>query len=254
MIDWGSFEVNASAAGGGGGVGLAGLASKGYGQGQVFTMARTLSEHPDQVTGGGHKSILGWIGGQTPAMQSLPRTLTLAEDGSGLLQDFASELLALRKPGGPAVVAGQAGMRAGVRSQQVEISATFTVAEGAQGVAPFGVRMLVSDNGAFSADAGINYTQKHVFLLGSAGPLYPMPSTAGAHTAGGGNVTISMHAIVDHSILTVIFNNKTAFTLFYSPRGESYELFGVGQGTQVQGALAVWDLFSANNSGQSTVP
>jgi hypothetical protein len=230
MVDWGSFFVNAS---GPQAVGLAGLSSKGYGEGQFYSMARTLSEHPNQVAQAGRKTILGWIGGQTPAMQSLPRDLTLAADGSGLLQDFARELLALRKPAPPAGAAvlargagagaavavaaasaggGGSGGGAPLRSGQVEIVASFAVAAGAASPPPFGVRMLVDSSGQHFAEAGVNFTQQHVYVLSSAGPLLPTPSASEAALRApallpawqAGATLVTLHAIVDHNILTVI--------------------------------------------------
>ena len=58
-------------------------------------MARTLGGDANQVIGPGRKILLGWIGGGSPASQSLPRELSLSKDYE-LLQRFVPELEQLR--------------------------------------------------------------------------------------------------------------------------------------------------------------
>jgi hypothetical protein len=88
MVDWGAFAPTGS------GTGVASLASVGG----EFMMVRTLSTHPNQVTVGGRRVMIAWIGGGNGGAQSLARDMTLDPGGAGLLQQFVPELKTLRIP------------------------------------------------------------------------------------------------------------------------------------------------------------
>jgi len=94
------------------------------------------------------------------------------------------------------------------------------------------VRGLVTVNGTTQGNADVR-----------AGPLMPSNATV-----------VSMHIIVDHSIIEVIVNNRTALTVYVTP--SSSESTGVAiYGTEAEGVnvgkvtgnLTVWELSSANN-------
>lgn len=63
-----------------------------------LTMARTLGSDPNQVAVNGRRVLIGWIGGGSPASQSLARDLSLSKRYE-LLQAFVPELKTLRVPG-----------------------------------------------------------------------------------------------------------------------------------------------------------
>ena len=63
----------------------------------VVTMAKVISA-PQQVAVAGRRTLVGWIGGNTIASQSLGRDLSLSP-AYELLQQFVPELKQLRKPG-----------------------------------------------------------------------------------------------------------------------------------------------------------
>merc|ERR1712083_1095219 len=79
-----------------------------------------------------------------------------------------------------------------------------------------------------------------------AGPLMP------------GNATeITIHAIIDHSIIEVIVNNRTALTVYVTPSSAAsvgVQLYGVGKDGsnvgKVSGMLQAWELDAANNIDQ----
>ena len=71
----------------------------------------------------------------------------------------------------------------------------------------------------------------------TTGPLLPLVTSATA-----GNVTVVVHAVVDHTIVEVIFNNRTAIAGTYSkpPQQDSYQvrLFGSAPFVEMQ----TWEL------------
>ena len=79
----------------------------------------------------------------------------------------------------------------------------------------------------------------------TTGPLLPLVTSATA-----GNVTVLVHAVVDHTIVEVIFNNRTAMVVYAYPPSASAKacsLFAVGGG--VKGTIETWELKQANNFG-----
>lgn len=95
-------------------------------------MARTLGGDANQVIGPGRKILLGWIGGGSPASQSLPRELSLSKDYE-LLQRFVPELEQLRIEEDDDDDNG---------SLQIEILATFEWDKGHVPTQSFGVSVL----------------------------------------------------------------------------------------------------------------
>jgi hypothetical protein len=315
MVDWGGFVPTGS------GTGVGSLASV---EGQ-FMMARTLSTHPNQVTVGGRRVMIAWIGGMSGAAQSLPRDMSLDPGGAGLLQQFVPELKMLRIPTTHvreevvvrAADAGQVGplsaapatgrtewrtlpeprprrksvqelrygaqwssrpeeerLRAeqeaeaaaavpvvvrpaptlrrrvnGLASMQVEVTVLFTVAAGVTD-AVFGLNVLASADGQDLVPIGTSLSDGQMFVGGYAGPFLPMvPSVAasvGADASGAATTQVWLHVIVDHQIVTAIFNNRTALTYVGMPRDADstlVELFGV-DGERVQATVEGWVLES----------
>ena len=103
---------------------------------------------------------------------------------------------------------------------------------------PFGVSVLGAADGSEATLLEVDLGAREVVAAGRRAPLLP----AGASE-------VAIHAIIDHSILEVIFNNQTAFTLKLAPSTNASELAGlvVGGGKDVQASLDMWRLSSANN-------
>lgn len=239
MLDWGAF-----ARAGNGAAGVAALVGAGGGP---YKMARTLSpSSANQVTAAGRKVLTAWLdlgarGGGGGQAAALPRDLSLDAGTGELLQAFAPELQALRVGSGNPV---------GLRAQQLEVVADFAVAAGADAQAEFGVDVLLSEDGADAARVRVLLGAQLVAAgAAAAGPLLPPP-------APGAPLAVHMHAIVDHSILTVIVNNRTAVTAWVGPRDADstrIALAGV-DGMTVTCSWRAWALRDANITAQPMEP
>eukprot|EP01045_Picozoa_sp_COSAG04_P029879 COSAG04_NODE_5027_length_1777_cov_1.078665_2_plen_172_part_00 len=147
-----------------------------------------------------------------------------------LLQAFVPELASLRQaaihPSRGSVVA--CGL-------QCEVSATIAPRAGGRNASSF--RVLVG--GGVSATVGVDWARKLVFVDGGplgagavrAGPLY-----------GDAAAAVRVHAIIDHSLVCVIFNNRTSLTVAVAP--PSAASTGVRLGAGVRATL--WPLAAAN--------
>jgi len=230
MLDWGCTRD-------GGAAGAAGVAALVAGAGGPWKMARTLSpQSPNQVNGAGRKIITAWVDAGAGVGQALPRDLSLDAVSGELLQAFAPELRALRTG---------SGAPAGLRSQQVEVYAVFAVAAGADAQAEFGVRALLSEDGLDAQTLAVNLGRGLVGAAAHAGPLLPPPTPGAAFT-------VTMHAIIDHSIVTVIVNNRTAITAIVAPRdadSSRLELYGVDGVTIAATTFQAWALRNATFTG-----
>merc|ERR1711920_731505 len=70
------------------------------------------------------------------------------------------------------------------------------------------------------------------------GPLLPVVSSSDE------TVTVKLHAIVDHTIVEAIFNNRTAMVVYSVPKAETdvgVMLFGADS-TTVKATLQTWNL------------
>jgi len=221
----------------------------------TLTMARTLGSDPNQVAVNGRRVLVGWIGG-TPASQSLARDLTLSEDYE-LLQEFVPELQTLRSKHTISSnwnVPFQASM-------QLEVVASFTFSASNPPTAPFGVEVLRSPSGWDNASEPA--TRLQVDCSGGAaactvgvdagaqggkkgfGPLLPVIDTDKTES-----VTVSLHAIVDHTIVEAIFNKRTAMVVYAVPQAETdthVMLFGADD-SKVTAKLETWELNAAGGS------
>ena len=86
---------------------------------------------------------------------------------------------------------------------------------------------------------GVALGEQHVYVSGRAGPLLSSPSDVGSK--------VYVHAIVDHGIVTAIFNNRTAITRMVAPKSAAsagIELFGV-DGVTVKCEWNAWALRDA---------
>jgi len=210
-----------------------------------LTMARTLGSDSNQVASNGRRVLLGWIGG-SPASQSLARDLTLSADYE-LLQAFVPELKALRIHATHTQHAFDGGASAGegltaaatssstvqiTGSQQLEVLATFTWT--ARPTFNFGVSIL---GGA--ANLTINCT------AGAAAPCQGQVNDKGGPIMPLKTQSVTLHAIIDHSIVEVIYNNRTAMVVYVDPASASAKacsLFGVSGGGGVKGTVETWEL------------
>lgn len=200
-------------------------------------MARTLGGDVNQVTGGGRRVMFAWLG-QTPASMSIGRDLSVNDDYE-LLQQFIPEMKTLRL------------QETDAGGQQVEVFAQFQIPTGAvSDLQPFGVEVLKGSNGE-GTRIGVDPAKGLVMVDGTtqgnkdirAGPLLPGDATL-----------VSIHAIIDHSIIEVIVNNRTALTVYVTPSSDQSvgvalygtEDNGVNLG-KVSGDLHVWELESANH-------
>ena len=219
MLDWGSLGVDPAAAG----TGVAALRAIGGGP---YKMARTLSPaSPNQVAAPGRKVVTAWLDVAVNA-QALPRDLSLDPADGALLQALSPELQALRTGSGDPER---------IRAQAVEIVADFTVGPDADPGAAFGVWALLSPDGADFVRIGVDLARGVVTVADAAGPLM------------GSRSRIHVHAIVDHSIATAIFNNRTAITRRRDPASGGSEraaLFGV-DGVGISCVWSAWPLRNA---------
>ena len=261
--------------------------STGYYDYGSLTMARTLGGDPNQVAKPGRRTLVGWIGTKNvekpgPASQSLARDLTLFEGGQPaskvLLQQFVPELQGLRVPGSVVRLGGGTGRTVGTGWLRTEVVASFTVPntgpDGRPFAGRFGVRVLGSKNGKSSLDATVDCSERvagnvqasteKLFCVATCrepSKLFPaplLPLVAAAPPSPNSTTTeVRLHAIIDHSILECIFNNRTAMAVA-GVGGKNEDdtdlgIFGVASdpaavdgGRGVSGSLMAWQLSAAN--------
>ena len=222
MLDWGSLAVDEGAPAGARGVAALRAIDAG-----PYKMARTLSPaSANQVAVAGRKVVTAWLDVAASA-QALPRDLSLDAADGALLQTFSPELAALRTGSGdPAAARGQA----------VEIVADFTVSPAAAAAgAVFGLWALASEDGADALRVAVDLGRGVVQLADAAGPL------------AGSAASVHVHVIADHSIASVIVNNRTAITRRRDPRDAASDRVGVWgvDGVAVAVAWRAWPLRAA---------
>jgi len=235
-----------------------------------LTMARTLgSSDANQVAVPGRRILIGSIGHPAAgASQSLPRDLSLSPSRE-LLQRFVPELQALRMAGSYRHLASRYASRqppmfaasrelASSSSMQFEIWGRFSLDCAKLPQASFGIDVYcaagtctrlqiecttASESAAIAVPArasctvGVNTTAQfdpdHNRSVAS-GPLLPLLPSAGAYE-------IVVHAIVDHAIIEVVFNNRTAIGGMYTkpPEATTYatRVFG-----DVEAEVDYWEL------------
>ena len=232
MLDWGMFTAN-NVAGATGLDALKGGQSKWHGLG--MSMARMLGSDPNQVAVAGRRVMVGWVSGVWQ-MQGLPQDLSIGSDGS-LRQAFVPELQTLRAGAGIPV----AGSRSVAVGQQAEFVVTIT---GRAGEA--GVKVLLGTDGA-ATSVGVDFDRGLVFVdatqqgdrVRRAGPLL-------GHTKA---AAVTLHLMVDHSVVVAIFNNRTALTAIPLPPSAGHAnaaTFGGGGGGGGVVVATAWRLKTAN--------
>merc|ERR1711957_373501 len=182
--------------------------------------------------------MFAWLGGFSGASMSIGRDLSVNSDYE-LLQQFVPEMKILRRH------------ETGFGGQPVEIYAKFVIPGGAESeLQPFGVEVLKGPDGD-GTRIGIDPASGLVVVDGTsqgnddvrAGPLMQANCTE-----------VVIHAIIDHSIIEVIVNNRTALTVYVTPKSKrsvGVALYGAGNdganANAVSGKLQVWELEAANN-------
>jgi len=222
---------------------------------QFFSMARTLgSEDPNSVAKKGRRVAYGWVMSlwrPSASAMSLGRDLSLNGDFE-ILQQFVPELKALR--GAQSLTSVQSmddkARVSTVSGQQLEIVADFKIPGGLESLperSEFGIAVLGCPNSFERTTIGVN-PQAKLFTVDAtrqansfvqAGPLVPEDTDS-----------IHIHAYIDHSIMEVILNNRTAITSGAKPRAASCGqvwLYGV-DGVRIVAEMNVWQLATANNA------
>jgi sucrose-6-phosphate hydrolase SacC (GH32 family) len=212
------------------------MAALSGGKGRGYSMARTLGSDPNQVAVEGRRTVVAWVSAAFTS-QSLLQDITLGKDNQ-LRQTFVPELEMLRT-GSPTTVSSTV---AHGNTLQFELLATVK-----KGTGPVGVDVLVSKDGASKATIAVDFDSEIVMVDATsagnsdirAGPLL------------GDTDAVTIHAYVDHSIIAVIFNNRTSLTVAVKPAQEDAD------GVQTVGSTVsavVHKLESANqNDGACSV-
>jgi hypothetical protein len=185
------------------------------------------------------------------ASMSLPRDLTLGTDVA-LRQAFVPELQTLREqalsrfhrdsvPHQPVAPAIKGQLTAGALAMEVHACFDASSVSDRAAVAPFGVRVLACPDRKAHADILFDLAREHV--------LVDRSSTDGDIRAGPLVVdALCLHAYVDHSVVEVIFGNRTAITAYVHVPAPDCSLFSlVGDGTVELLSFDVWALSQANN-------
>jgi hypothetical protein len=281
MLDWGMFAPN-NVSGATGLDALKGGQSKWHGPG--MSMARMLGSDPNQVAVAGRRVMVGWVSGLWQ-MQGLPQDLSIGNDGH-LRQTFVPELQSLRIGAGvPLAGATTSDGRSRSRRRRNSTSSTSStssdnsdnsdnsdtsdyhsgvgvdIGQQAEVVAAIagqlhgesGVKVLLGADGV-ATTVGVDFDRDLVFIDATkqgntarrAGPLL-------GHRKGSADV-VTLHLIVDHSVVVAIFNNRTSLTTLALPpsaRHSNAVTFSAGDGDGGEKVKAIaWQLKTANpNSG-----
>ena len=222
MLDWGAYTPNGQA-------GKKGIQALSGGKGRGYSMARTLGSDPNQVAVEGRRTVVAWVSAAFTS-QSLLQDITLGSDNQ-LRQSFVPELQMLRT-GTPLAV----GKDSQASTLQFELVATVKKTS-----SPAGVDVLISKDGKSKASVLVDFDKELVMVDATkagnsdvrAGPLL------------GTTDAVTIHAYVDHSIIAVIFNNRTSLTVSVKPASEDADGV-VAVGSTV--AATVHKLESANNN------
>lgn len=223
MLDWGAYTPN-------GKVGKKGVQALSGGKGRGYSMARTLGSDPNQVAVAGRRTVVAWVSAAFTS-QSLLQDITLGSDNQ-LRQTFVPELHMLRTGSPVAVGTGKPDST----TLQFELLATVTKSSNLAGV-----DVLISPDGKSKASVLVDFEKEIVMVDATkagnsdvrAGPLL------------GSTDAVTIHAYIDHSIVAVIFNNRTSLTVSVKPASEDAD--GVAAtGSTV--SATVHKLASANNN------
>lgn len=235
MLDWAAFlpDQAAIAKGAKGAMALIGTGTRG------FSMARTLgSPDANQVLHPGRRVVVGWLG-TTPAMQSLPRDISLSSEGE-LLQAFVPELKTLRRQAEPHPGRGAGGALARSvddvlgRGLQLEV-----VVDVLSATANDTLGIVVQEDPTKEGASGVKIlVDPKTELLHVGDRAGPLPPAGGSGAAGW-----RLHVFVDGSSIEVICNNRTALAVQVPARDGCMECNQARllNGTMVGSAVA-WPL------------
>lgn len=223
MLDWGAYTPNNA-------IGKKGVQALSGGKSRGYSMARTLGSDPNQVAVAGRRTVVAWVSAAFTS-QSLLQDITLGSDNQ-LRQAFVPELQMLRT-GSPLSVG--TGKREPT-TLQFELLATVKNAP-----SPSGVDVLISADGKSKASILVDFDKELVMVDATsagnsdvrAGPLL------------GNTDAVTIHAYIDHSIIAVIFNNRTSLTVSVKPASEDADGVAVIGSTV---SAIVHKLESANNN------
>lgn len=199
MLDWGAYTPNDKP-------GKKGVQALSGGKGRGYSMARTLGSDPNQVAVEGRRTVVAWVSAAFTS-QSLLQDITLGSDNQ-LRQTFVPELQMLRS-GSPVAV--------GTGTPSVPTTLQFELlASVKKGSSPAGVDVLISADGKSRASVLVDFDKELVIVDATkagnsdvrAGPLL------------GSTDAVTIHAYIDHSIIAVIFNNRTSLTVSVKPAAE----------------------------------
>ena len=201
-----------------------------------------------QVAAPGRKVLVGWVGGMNASL-SLARDLSLSAQYE-LLQQFVPELQTLRGAHTHTTDSGhlvEAGM-------SLEIVARFTIPGAPALHAPptstpvFGLDVLAATDGSSAVRIRVNCSAPaidaschiHVDATAQGGDLYRAP----LFFANGAEPPwhVAMHAIVDHSIIELIVNNRTAIAAITSPPSEHHNSVRLVGADSLQPSMDYWKL------------
>ena len=185
-------------------------------------------------------------------MQSLPRDLSLElRDGGAprLLQAFVPELQVLRRNHSFCDVAGES--FAPAFGLQLEVLATFTVTVAGGGAlaakSDLGVAVLAcADGSGEETRIGVD-VKRQLLCIDGRKQGNPQRRCAPYTASRDAPDVVSVHAIVDRSVLEVIVNNISAITasvVASSVRCGGVRTYGVGE--DVAARVEAWTLASAN--------
>ncbi len=239
MLDWGAFTTR-NDTGSGWRRGLDALVG---GQHRSVCMHRTLGSDPNQVAKSGRRVVIGWVtmspGQNGWSAQSLPQDLSLGPDRR-LRQAFVPELQVLRT--GAGVQLDKTTRKLG---QQLEVLASISPPpQGGRA----GIQVL-ADQRKTATYVGVDFDLGVVYIDGTsqgsaaqrAGPLFDEARGA-----------VHVHVIVDHSIVTAIFNNRTAVTATVLPATASCDGAKVFSSDLIAAPVVAtaWPLATANPNAQ----
>lgn len=210
-------------------------------RGGRFTMARTLGSRDDnQVNVPGRRVVVAWL--ETPsispwrgaAMMSLPRDLSLTPEGV-LEQDFVDELMVLRDHGKSQVVPQGSDNKQVVlnATQRFELALVFSKTEflAKSSSKKFTFSVLAASSTKERTDITLDL-EKDVWFAQNFDANGTLVNTGSTNPVRGGPLydrtgppaikdEVMVHAIVDHSVLSVIVNRRSACYLFAAPSSEA---------------------------------
>eukprot|EP00729_Bicosta_minor_P016635 gene16635-32831_t len=213
-----------------------------------------------QLNGGRFTDLRGETLWDQAGDTGLPQDLSVGADDQ-LLQAFVPELQSLRV--GPSVKIEP--ITTQPFGQQLEIFASFSPPAQGSGVQGSGggkteVVVLRSESGAEGTMVGVDFESELVYIDGRkqgnsvvrAGPLLGLETNGGGKDgASGSGSVVTVHIIVDHSVVVAIFNNRTAITVAVKP--SSADACGASYAGQVD--AEAWVLATANpNDGPQRTP